>query len=143
MEVQDDVLDVVRRVKAISPRLVVYYNEQTDGFDIVEECLDGTDRLVFSVGALDQRVIDRLLLADHWGGNEVPTHIRPDNEDYVTEIDRDNAALQAAITRKQLDKVSDAGERMAWALKLPLKGNVGKEESIFVKRSPFAKDDES
>jgi hypothetical protein len=141
MEVQDDVLDVVRRIKAISPRLVVYYNEQTDGFDIVESCLDGADRLVFSVGALDQRVIDRLLRADHWGGNDVPTHVRPDSEDFVVEIDRDNEALEASLTREKLDRISEAGERLAWALDLPLKGSVGKGKSLYVKEGLSGKND--
>jgi hypothetical protein len=142
ISLEDDVLGVVRRVKAIDSRLHVFYNEQSGEFDIVEHCLDGVQRLVFSVGELDGRVVDRLLLADHWK-NASPNHVIGDDEDILARVDKENDELEAAWTEERMDKIRDAGERIAWALDLPLKGNVGKGESILIKRSPFAEDDPS
>jgi hypothetical protein len=113
-----DVLGIVQRVKEIDPRLSIYYNEQTDGYDLVESCLDGTDRLVFSVDELDQRLVDRLLKADHWGG-DTPDHrdeFRPDDKDFASEMDKANEALLAAKDEESMEKVREAGERLAWAL---------------------------
>ncbi len=114
--VEDDVQNVVRDIKAISERLHVYFNPQTGGFDIVETCLDRTDRLVFSVQELDQRVVHRLRSADHWHGNEVPTHVLGDDEDVLARIDADNEALERARDELAREKIRDAGERLAWAL---------------------------
>jgi hypothetical protein len=142
VSLEDDVLGVVRRVKAIDDRLHVFYNEQSGEFDIVEHCLDGVQRLVFSVGTLDQRVVNRLLLADHWkDGN--PDHVIGDEDDILVRMDRENEELEAAWNEERMEKIRDAGERIAWALDLPLKGNVGKGESIYIKRSPFAEDEPS
>jgi hypothetical protein len=113
-----DVLGIVQRVKEIDPRLSIYYNEQTDGYDLVESCLDGTDRLVFSVDELDQRLVDRLLKAAHWVG-DTPDHrdeFRPDDKDFASEMDKANEALLAAKDEESMEKVREAGERLAWAL---------------------------
>jgi len=113
-----DVLGIVERVKEIDPRLSIYYNEQTNGFDLVESCLDGTDRLVFSVDELDQRLVDRLLQADHWG-SDTPDHrddFRPDSKDFASEIDESNEALVRRFEEGVREKLLDAGERLAWAM---------------------------
>jgi len=114
--VEDDVQNIVRGIKEISDRLHVFYNPQSEGFDLVESCLDSTDRLVFSVPELDNRVLDRLRLADHWHGEDQPNHVLGDSEDFVARVDEHNVKIQAAIDAKAMDKVRDAGERLAWAL---------------------------
>jgi hypothetical protein len=114
--VDDDVQNVVRGIKEISDRLHVYANPQSGGFDIVEHCLDGAERLVFSVSELDHRVIHRLHQTDHWYGQELPNHVLGDSEDFVARMDEYNDELQEAIDEKGRDKLRDAGLRLAWAL---------------------------
>jgi hypothetical protein len=116
VEVEDDVLNVVRDIHAISPRIHVFWNEQTGNYDLVESCLDSTDRLIFSVEHLDARVVNRLRLADQWRGREDPTHQLSEHEDWVSELDSDQEAEKAAVKEQQMEKVREAGERLAWAL---------------------------
>jgi hypothetical protein len=117
VELAGDVLRIVERVKEISPRLRIYYNEQTDEFDLTEVSLDGgIERLVFSVEELDARVISRLQVADQWQGREEPTHVLPDDEDFLSKIDADEALERAAIEARSKEKLHDAGERLAWSL---------------------------
>lgn len=116
IEVHDDVLNVVRDLRDISSRLHVFHNEQTDGFDVVESCLDGTDRLVCSAAVLDQRLVNRVREADHWHGRDRPEHIRNDNEDFAAQIDRDNEALEAEKNEAFRDKIRAVGEELHWAL---------------------------
>jgi hypothetical protein len=125
VEMDGDVLGVVQRIKEIGQgRLHVFYNEQSDEFDLVESCLDGTDRLVFSVESLDQRVIDRLQRADHWGA-DTPEHrdeFRPDHSDFVAEIDESNEVYWRDKEEASREKLLDAGEQLAYALEEDGKG---------------------
>jgi len=114
--VEDDVQSIVRGIREISDRLKVYYNPQSSGFDIVEHCLDGSDRLVFSVGELDGRVLDRLRQADHWHGQEVPNHVLGEGEDFVAKVDAWNEQHQAEMDLEGYGRIREAGERLAWAL---------------------------
>lgn len=135
VELEDDVLNVVRDIKQLDPRLHVFWNPQSEAFDIVEYCLDHEQRLVFSVKELDPRVLPRLRGADHWGGNQTPEHyITPDDEDFVALMDADNEALAAAHTQASRQKLQDAGERLAWALDigagLSYKSSISVKEDI-------------
>ena len=114
--VEDDVQNIVRGIREISDRLHVFYNPQTGGFDVVESCLDHTDRLVFSVPQLDNRVLDRLRQADHWYGQETPTHVLGEGEDFVAEVDRYNDERQAEIDTEGKGRLREAAVRLAWAL---------------------------
>lgn len=114
--VEDDVQNVVRGVKEISDRLHVYYNPQTEGFDVVESCLDGTDRLVFSASQLDNRVLDRLRQADHWHGEDTPRNILGEGEDFVAQVDAHNARLEELQREAFHDQMGEVTERLAWAL---------------------------
>lgn len=118
VSVEDDVQNVIRDMRAISDRLFCWYDDHTSEFHIVEHCLDGTDRLVFSTRSLDQRVIQRLRLADHWHGEDLPNHVLGDDEDVLARIDAHNDALEEENRLRTAEKVHDAGERLAWALDL-------------------------
>lgn len=120
--VENDVLDIVQQVKALDDRLDIYFNEWKGGFDVVEHCLDGTDRLVFHVDELDQRVVGRLLTADHWHGRSDPSHVKSDSEDFLAEIDSDNDQFFKDQDEAGMEKIRDAGERLAWALEQDGKG---------------------
>lgn len=115
---EDDVQNVVRDIRAISDRLQVYYNEQTNGYDVVERCLDGTDRLVLSTDVLDQRVVQRIRGADHWHGSDRPDHVLGDDKDFAAQIDAENEAIEKAQWAAASDRIKDAGERIHWALDL-------------------------
>lgn len=114
--VEDDVQNVVRGIREISDRLRVFYNPQSGGFDLVESCLDGTDRLVFSVPQLDMSVLDRLHDADHWYGQDTPNHILEDDRDFVAHIDKYNEELERAAWEVSRDKLGDVADRMVRTL---------------------------
>jgi hypothetical protein len=122
VRVEDDVANVVRDIHAISSRIHVFFNEQTGNFDLVESCLDNTDRLIFSVEHLDARVVNRLRLADQWQGREDPAHMLSEDEDFLSMMDADQAADKAAQKERHMDGVRDAGERLAWALEQDRRG---------------------
>jgi hypothetical protein len=115
VEVEEDVLDIVRQLKAIDPRIHVYYNEQSNEFDLVEDCIDGVQRLIFSVEQLDMRVVRRILGADHWRGRQDPEHVLPDEQDFAAAIESDNEALQREIDERHRDQLRAVGEQLAWA----------------------------
>lgn len=95
--VDDDVLNIVRRVKEIDQRLDVYYDDAQDRFVFTETSLDGsTERLVFFADELDERCLDRLRAADHWHGNTTPEHVLGDDEDYLTDVEKAQARIDAA-----------------------------------------------
>jgi hypothetical protein len=130
-EVDGDVLGIVQRVKAISPRLDVWYDDWDDGFTITETALDGTIHLVFRAPALDQRVIDRLLAADHWRGREDPEHVLPDNEDIAAKVDQFNELVQREIDAQDRDTRLEVLERFGNAMEMD---GQGVKASILIKR---------
>jgi len=120
IELDGDVLGIVEQVRALGDgRLKVYYNDQRDHFDIVELCLDRSERLVFSTPSLDQRVVERLHQADQWGGDTPDRGMaRPEGNDFLDEVDAANDALEALKDEQARDKLHSAGERLAWSLDL-------------------------
>lgn len=104
VSITDDVLSIVQRMREIDPRLKVYYNEQRGEYNIVESCLDSVERLVFTVPTLDARVISRLLEADQYN---------PNNPDVLDKIDAHNKGIEAKLGEANLDRLRDAGERLA------------------------------
>lgn len=119
VNVDDHVTGVVREIKEIGDgRISVFFNEQSGDFDLVEHCLDGTDRLIFSVKELDGRVPDRLRRADHWGADTPERGMsRPEGSDFLDEMDRDQEAFQEEYYMKPLrEKMFNALEEHGWAM---------------------------
>ena len=114
--VDDDVLNVVRDLREISPRLNCWYDEHSDTFHVTEDCLDGVTRLVLTAKTLDQRVVNQVRSADHWHGNDRPRVILGEDEDVLSKVDAHNDALEAGWREETRGKIHDAGERIAWAL---------------------------
>lgn len=113
-EVEDDVLNIVRKIKDISPRLKVFWNDYKGCFTITETSLDGAEeRLVLHAELLDERVIDRLLVADQWRGREDPDHVLPDSEDFLTRIEQEQDAADQEDNRLVVDKLMAHREAMA------------------------------
>ena len=129
VRVEDDVANVVRDIHAISSRIHVFFNEQTGNFDLVESCLDNTERLIFSVEHLDARVVNRLHLADQWQGREDPAHPLDEDEDFLSAMDSSEEAEKASVKEEKMERVRDAGERLAWALEQDRRG-VGASISV-------------
>jgi len=93
--VDDDVLNIVRKIHAdFSERITVYWNDYIAKFTVTETSLDGsTERLIFNVKELDERVLDRLREADQWRGREDPHHMLPETEDFLAAFERSQAQL--------------------------------------------------
>lgn len=136
VRMDDDVQGVIRRIKEVNPRLHVYFNEQADRkglppFDVVEHCLDGEERLVFSERELTMKTVDRLLRADQWRGREDPEHMLGEDEDFLTQVDSFNDKQEQENRERDRDRVREVGERLAWALE---EDGRGVHASILVKK---------
>lgn len=141
VQLEGDVLGIIQQVRDISPRVKIYWNDQTENFDFTEVSPNGeSERLIFSVDQLDQRAVSRLRMADQWRGREDPEHVLPDDEDFLSVIDRDDAADEAAKKEKTRDKLYDAGERLAHALGEDRRGT---QAQILVPRSVNGPADDS
>lgn len=106
--IEDDVLDVVRRLKEISPRLNVRFNEIGEYFVIYELCEDGTERLVTTVKELDGRLISHfeMLASESW--------------DAVQEMDRMDDQAEKDKKARFVEKVGEVGERLHHAIRADL-----------------------
>lgn len=121
--VEDDVLNIVRKVKDISSRLTVYWNDYLGKFTITETSLDGAEeRLVFHTDKLDERVVDRLLRADQWQGREDPAHVLPDDDDFLSQIEEWEDEEQKAELKRAVEKGVSAGEAIGSYLELDGRG---------------------
>lgn len=108
VELEDDVLSIVRQVReAYGSRVKVSLEPTTGHYVFSEDCEDGTERLIFTCEDLDGRALERLRAADG--------HARG-YEDAYDRAEREQDELQAAADEERLTKVRDAGERLAWAL---------------------------
>lgn len=103
--IEDDVLDVVRRLKAIDPHLGVYWNEVGEYFVIYEMCDDGRERLVTTVKQLDSRLISHFeqLASESW--------------DVIAEMEKMDDLAEKEKKRRFAEKVGEIGERLHHALR--------------------------
>lgn len=103
--VEEDTLRVVERIMAYDPNLRVKYLNPDQGaelgdppYKIFELCPDGHERLVFSVWSLDERVMQRLYLAD--------TH----RHDVAGRMEAHNARVRQAAQRRFRELADEALE---------------------------------
>jgi hypothetical protein len=103
--IEDDVLDVVRRLKEIHPSLNVWYNEQQGYFVIYELCDDGRERVVTTVRELDARLISHfeMLASESWNA--------------VAEMDRMDDQADRDKKYRFAERVGEIGERLHHALR--------------------------
>ncbi len=103
--IEDDVLDVARRLKEIHPSLHVYFNEQGGYFTIYELCDDGRERIVTNVNELDGRLIGyfEMLASESW--------------DVIAEMDRMDDQAGRDKEHRFAEKVGEIGERLHHALR--------------------------
>ena len=104
----DDVLSIVSQVRELYGDKIKICLEPTQGkFIFSEVCGDGTERLIFIADKLDARCIERLLTAD--------SQLRG-YEDAYDKAEREQDEAMAARDELQLERIKDAGERLAWAM---------------------------
>jgi hypothetical protein len=110
--VERDVLNIVEAVYAYDPNLRVKFLERAASladapYAITEICNDGVERLVFYVWSLDQRVLERLYMADN------------SYHGILDRIDRNNSAVKNQMNRRFQEKLGQAGDITAHVLKSP------------------------
>jgi hypothetical protein len=110
--VEKDALRIAERVHEYDPSLRVQFLEQANSveeppFRIVERCKDGIDRPVFSAWTLDEKVLERIYLADNqkW--------------DISGRLDVTNAKAKAQEGRRFKDKLEEAHEITSTVLASP------------------------
>lgn len=106
--IEQDTLDIVKRIKEIDPRLSVSYNEFGGYFVISELCLDGTERLVTTITELDGRILDHL------------RKIGSDSWDIGKELERAEDEAHAAQQYAFSEEMGDKSEQLAHALRKDL-----------------------
>lgn len=110
VEVDDDVLSIVSRIREdYGSKILVRVEPTTGHFVLSENCDDGTERLIFTTDCLDQRVLERLAKADQTSRGYVDTY---------AQMERQQDLDQAAMDNKLIESVrEDAAYRIAHALK--------------------------
>lgn len=103
--VEDDVLEVARRLKDIHPDLSVRWNQQGEYFTIYEDCPDGVERLVTNVKHLDGRLISYFERMAH------------ESWDAVKEIEKMEAATDRERDHAMKERIGEIGERLHHALR--------------------------
>ena len=108
MTLADDVLGIVSQVRELyGERVSIELDERTGVFTFVEHGEDGTDRLIFQTDELDQRALDRLVLAD--------SHNRY-HEDPYDAAEREQDELQTRQDDAYREYINQAGEELIFHL---------------------------
>lgn len=110
--IEDDVLDVARRLKEIHPSLHVYFNQQRhpkhgdDGYFVIYElCDDGKERLVTTAKELDPRLIAHF------------ERLASESYDVVAEMDKMDDQAEKDKDHVFAEQVGEIGERLHHALR--------------------------
>ena len=106
VELEDDVLSIVRQVRDLyDNRVKVNWEPTTGHYIFVESSEDGTDRLIFTTPELDGRALDRLIASDSRARGY---------EDAYDKMERDQDQAQEAIDKDHMQQVADVGEQLHW-----------------------------
>jgi hypothetical protein len=110
VELEDDVLSIVRQVREIYGRRVTieFLVGSQEPYVFVEHCEDGADRLIFTCTTLDGRALERLLRSDSQG--------RAYNDSY-DEAEQAHDRLQEEKDEASKEKLAPVAEEIAYALK--------------------------
>lgn len=104
--IEQDVQDVVQRLKELDPNLRVHWNEYGEYFVISELLPDGSESLVTTVQDLNPVLVD---------------YVRKlANKDYAAELDRLDREADRQADHERSEKVGEIGERAAHALRKDL-----------------------
>jgi len=121
----DDVLSIVRQVRELyGDKISINWEPTTEHYVFIENCEDGTERLIFTTPELDGRAFERLLVSD----SQSRVY-----EDPYDASEREQDELQAQRDEVHMEKIRSAGEELAWSLG-DGKHGPGYKQSIHVKR---------
>lgn len=112
--VEQDVLNVVEKIRAYDPNLTVQYLDpgRADAlydtpYQIMEECPDGLRRPVMGVWVLDESVLERIYACDR------------KRVDVLRNLDANNAAIRLQEQRRYDEEVAAVSEMVQGVLKSP------------------------
>lgn len=108
--IEEDTLDIVKQIKEIDPHLSVFWNEWGSYFVVIENCLDGAERLVTTTRELDGRILEHLrkIGSDSW------------RMSIGKELERAEDEAHAAQDHAFGEKMGDNAEHLAHAVKKDL-----------------------
>lgn len=125
--VEKDALRIAEAVEALDPNLkILCLDPATAGvndapFMVVELCTDGVWRRVFSAWELDQRILDRLHMADKFKGNDAMAMIEAAEARYrnaehqrFEEQALERQDLVASIVRSKKSSFTFKNEEGVW-----------------------------
>jgi hypothetical protein len=108
VELEDDVLSIVRQVREMyGDRVTVNLEPTTGEYVFIEHSDDGTEKLIFTTPELDGRALQRLIASDSQSRGY---------EDAYEKLEKEQDEAHRALDEENLEKIRDAGERLAWAL---------------------------
>lgn len=109
VELEDDVLSIVRQVReAHGNRVKICWEPTTGMYVFSENCEDGTERLIFMVEELDGRALERLAQADS---------LSRGYDDAYDRLEREQDEAFARADEEKAERLREEGERLAHALK--------------------------
>jgi hypothetical protein len=103
--IEEDVLDVARRLQAIDPSLALHWNENGNYFVLTETDAAGTERMVLTAQELDDRLLARVQQIMH------PSY------DYAAELDRQDRQADRERDHRFAEQTGEVGERLAHAVR--------------------------
>jgi hypothetical protein len=113
--IEDDVLDIARRLQAIDESLRLRWNEQGEFF-VIYQVLDDAEKLVLTAQELDERVLRRVREIAH------PSY------DYMAEVDRMDKQSRKDADHRFYEETGEVGERLAHAVRRDLQA----QNKVFV-----------
>jgi len=109
VELEDDVLSIVRQVRErYGGKVKINWEPTTEHYVFIENCADGTERLIFTTPHLDGRDLERLFKADA---------ALSGHEDPYDRQEREQDDEFAARDEAKLEELREQGEKLAHALK--------------------------
>jgi hypothetical protein len=110
--VEQDVLNVVQKIYEYDPNLKVQYLERAAAmgdapYRVIERCNDGEWRVIFYAWKLDERVLERIRMAD--------CHM----VDVLSTVDKHNASLRQREGRRFQERMGEANDLTTHILKSP------------------------
>jgi hypothetical protein len=110
--IERDVLNIIQQIAEYDPNLKVQYLEKAAAagdapWRIIERCKDGEWRVIFYTWEMDQRVLDRIRMAD--------CHA----VDILSAVDSHNVSLRNREGRRFKERMGEANDITAHILKSP------------------------
>lgn len=106
--VEDDVLDIAGKLKAVDADLRLQWNEKGEFFAVVQITEDGGERLVTTAQECDDRLVERM------------AKVTSSTYDLVADMDQTDAAAERAKDHAFSEQTGEIAERLASAVRKDL-----------------------